>query len=52
MSISSESGVQPDPIGADYNAAKAALNAFSKTISKAYAAEGVRARTLSRPPSP
>lgn len=45
--ISSESGAQPDPIGADYNAAKAALNAFAKTISKAYGEQGVRVNTVS-----
>jgi 3-oxoacyl-[acyl-carrier protein] reductase len=47
ISISSESGVQPDPIGADYNAAKAALNAFSKTLSKSVAASGVRVNVVS-----
>jgi NAD(P)-dependent dehydrogenase (short-subunit alcohol dehydrogenase family) len=41
VNISSENGHQPDAVGADYNAAKAALNAVSKTLSKAYAAEGV-----------
>jgi NAD(P)-dependent dehydrogenase (short-subunit alcohol dehydrogenase family) len=47
VSISSESGVQPDPIGADYNAAKAALNAFSKSLAKAYAGDGVLANVVS-----
>lgn len=47
ISISSESGVQPDPIGADYNIAKAALNALSKTLSKAYGAEGILFNTVS-----
>jgi NAD(P)-dependent dehydrogenase (short-subunit alcohol dehydrogenase family) len=41
VNISSENGHQPDPVGADYNAAKAALNALTKTLSKVYAAEGV-----------
>lgn len=44
---SSESGVQPDPVGADYNAAKAALNAFAKTVSKAYGEQGVRVNIIS-----
>jgi NAD(P)-dependent dehydrogenase (short-subunit alcohol dehydrogenase family) len=41
INISSESAVQPDPGGADYNAAKGALNTLSKTLSKSYASEGV-----------
>lgn len=45
--ISSESGVQPDPVGADYNAAKGALNAFAKTLSKAYGGQGVRVNVVS-----
>jgi 3-oxoacyl-[acyl-carrier protein] reductase len=47
VNVSSESGVQPDATGADYNAAKAALNAISKTLSKVYAAEGVLINVVS-----
>lgn len=47
VSISSETGVQPDPIGSDYAAAKAALNAFSKAISRAYGERGVRVNIVS-----
>jgi 3-oxoacyl-[acyl-carrier protein] reductase len=47
VNVSSESGVQPDAAGADYNAAKAALNAISKTLSKVYAAEGVLINVVS-----
>jgi NAD(P)-dependent dehydrogenase (short-subunit alcohol dehydrogenase family) len=41
INVSSESAVQPDPYMPDYNSAKAALNAFTKTLSKSYAARGV-----------
>jgi NAD(P)-dependent dehydrogenase (short-subunit alcohol dehydrogenase family) len=41
INIASESAVQPDPLGADYNSAKGALNTLTKTLSKAYAAEGI-----------
>jgi NAD(P)-dependent dehydrogenase (short-subunit alcohol dehydrogenase family) len=36
INIASESGVQPDPFMPDYNAAKAALINFTKSLSKAY----------------
>jgi NAD(P)-dependent dehydrogenase (short-subunit alcohol dehydrogenase family) len=47
INISSESAVQPDPLGADYNSAKGALNSLSKTLSKAYAAEGILVNVVS-----
>jgi len=47
INISSESAVQPDPIGADYNSAKGALNTLTKTLSKAYAGEGILVNTVS-----
>jgi NAD(P)-dependent dehydrogenase (short-subunit alcohol dehydrogenase family) len=47
INISSESAVQPDPLGADYNSAKGALNTLTKTLSKAYAAEGILVNTVS-----
>ena len=47
INISSESAVQPDPIGADYNSAKGALNTLTKTLSKAYAADGILVNTVS-----
>lgn len=36
INIASESGIQPDPFMPDYNAAKAALINFTKSLSKAY----------------
>jgi 3-oxoacyl-[acyl-carrier protein] reductase len=45
--IASESGIQPDPTGAPYNAAKAAVIALAKTLSKAHAAEGILVNTVS-----
>lgn len=47
ISIASESGVQPDADIPNYNAAKAALIAFGKSISKAYAKDGVLINTVS-----
>jgi 3-oxoacyl-[acyl-carrier protein] reductase len=47
VNISSENGFQPDAIGADYNAAKAALNALSKTVSKSLGADNILVNTLS-----
>jgi NAD(P)-dependent dehydrogenase (short-subunit alcohol dehydrogenase family) len=41
INISSESAVQPDAIMPEYNSAKAALNAFTKTLSKSHAARGI-----------
>jgi NAD(P)-dependent dehydrogenase (short-subunit alcohol dehydrogenase family) len=47
INISSESGQQPDPEMAHYNASKAALINLAKSLSKGYAAEGVLANTVS-----
>jgi NAD(P)-dependent dehydrogenase (short-subunit alcohol dehydrogenase family) len=47
ISISSESGIQPDADIPNYNAAKAALIAFSKSISKAFAKDGILINTVS-----
>ncbi|MBA2409998.1 MAG: SDR family NAD(P)-dependent oxidoreductase [Gammaproteobacteria bacterium] len=47
ISIASESGVQPDADIPNYNAAKAALIAFGKSISKAYAVDGVLVNSVS-----
>ena len=41
INISSESAVQPDATTPDYNACKAALNTFTKSLSKSHAARGV-----------
>ena len=47
IDISSESGVQPDPVAVEYAAAKGALNAFTKALSKAYGSRGVLVNTVS-----
>ena len=47
INISSESGTQPDPIGVDYACSKGALNTLTKSLSKAYAAQGVLTNTVS-----
>ena len=47
ISVSSESGIQPDADIPNYNAAKAALIAFSKSISKAFAKDGILINTVS-----
>ncbi|MCP3764794.1 SDR family oxidoreductase [Domibacillus sp. A3M-37] len=47
INISSESGVQPDPFMPHYNASKAALINFTKSLSKAYASEGILVNTVS-----
>src|SRR5579859_5399261 len=47
INISSESAVQPDPMMPHYNAAKAALNNFTKSLSKAYGAQGILVNTVS-----
>ncbi|WCK54069.1 SDR family oxidoreductase [Aneurinibacillus sp. Ricciae_BoGa-3] len=47
INISSESGVQPDPFMPHYNASKAALINFTKSLSKAYAAQGILVNTVS-----
>ena len=45
INISSENGVQPDPVEVEYAAAKGALNAFTKALSKAYGSRGVLVNT-------
>jgi 3-oxoacyl-[acyl-carrier protein] reductase len=47
INISSESGVQPDAFMPHYNASKAALINFTKSLSKAYAAQGILVNTVS-----
>lgn len=47
VSISSETAVQPDPIGADYSAAKAALSVFSKILSRSEGIHGIRVNVVS-----
>lgn len=47
INITSESGVQPDPNIAHYNATKAALINLTKTLSKAYGDEGIRVNAVS-----
>lgn len=47
INISSESGIQPDALIPHYNAAKAAINNFSKSLSKAYGKNGILVNTIS-----
>lgn len=47
INVASESGVQPDPIIAHYNATKAALINLTKTLSKAYGSDGIRVNAVS-----
>jgi 3-oxoacyl-[acyl-carrier protein] reductase len=47
INISSESGIQPDPMMPHYNASKAALNNLTKSLSKAYAKDGILVNTVS-----
>ncbi len=47
INISSESGVQPDPVAVEYAAAKGALNAMTKALSKAYGSQGVLVNVVS-----
>jgi len=47
INISSESGIQPDPFMPHYNASKAAMNNLTKSLSKAYAADGILVNTVS-----
>jgi 3-oxoacyl-[acyl-carrier protein] reductase len=47
INISSESAVQPDPIGLEYASAKGALNTLTKALSKAYGHSGVLANIVS-----
>jgi len=47
INISSESGTQPDAFMPHYNAAKAAITNLTKSLSKAYAKDGVLVNTVS-----
>jgi NAD(P)-dependent dehydrogenase (short-subunit alcohol dehydrogenase family) len=47
VNISSENAAQPYPDMIHYNASKAALNNFSKALSKQYAADGILVNTVS-----
>lgn len=47
INISSESGIQPDAFMPHYNASKSALINFTKSLSKAYAADGILVNTVS-----
>lgn len=47
INISSESGLQPDAFMPHYNASKAALINFTKSLSKAYSAQGILVNTVS-----
>lgn len=47
INISSESGIQPDPFMPHYNASKAALINLTKSLSKAYGAEGILVNVVS-----
>lgn len=47
INVGSESGLQPDPFMPHYNATKAALTNLTKSLSKAYGAEGILVNTVS-----
>ena len=47
INISSESGVQPDPMMPHYNASKAAMNNLTKSLSKAYGKDNILVNTVS-----
>lgn len=47
INMASESGIQPDANMPHYNASKAALINFTKSLSKAYAKEGILVNTVS-----
>jgi NAD(P)-dependent dehydrogenase (short-subunit alcohol dehydrogenase family) len=47
LNIASESGIQPDPNMPHYNASKAALINLSKSLSKAYAKDGILVNSVS-----
>jgi 3-oxoacyl-[acyl-carrier protein] reductase len=47
INISSESGVQPDPIAIEYSSAKGALNILTKGLARAYADRGVLVNLVS-----
>jgi NAD(P)-dependent dehydrogenase (short-subunit alcohol dehydrogenase family) len=50
VTISSVNAALPDPLVADYSAAKAALSNFSKSLSKDVGAHGIRVNTISPGP--
>jgi NAD(P)-dependent dehydrogenase (short-subunit alcohol dehydrogenase family) len=50
VNISSANATLPDPLVIDYSAAKAALAAFSKALSKEVGAQGIRVNTISPGP--
>lgn len=47
INISSESGTQPDAMMPHYNASKAAMNSLTKSLSKAYARDGILVNAVS-----
>jgi NAD(P)-dependent dehydrogenase (short-subunit alcohol dehydrogenase family) len=47
VNVASESGIQPDPVMPHYNASKAALLNLTKSLSKAYADDGIRVNAVS-----
>ncbi len=47
INMASESGIQPDPDMPHYNASKAALINLTKSLSKAYAKDGILVNTVS-----
>jgi NAD(P)-dependent dehydrogenase (short-subunit alcohol dehydrogenase family) len=47
INISSESATQPDGFMPHYNASKAAMNNLTKSLSKAYATDGILVNTVS-----
>jgi 3-oxoacyl-[acyl-carrier protein] reductase len=47
INIASESGIQPDPDMPHYNASKAAMINLTKSLSKAYAKDGILVNTVS-----
>jgi 3-oxoacyl-[acyl-carrier protein] reductase len=47
INISSESGTQPDALMPHYNASKAAVNLLTKSLSKAYGADGILVNCVS-----
>lgn len=47
INIASESGIQPDPTVQHYNASKAAIINLTKSLSKAYAMDGILVNTVS-----
>ena len=47
INISSESGTQPDAFMPHYNASKAAMNNLTRSLSKAYAKDGILVNTVS-----